>query len=87
MIIAIDNYLLSDIGNYKIGASKTNTGIFLHVPVKSKALNISHTIFVALYTCFYVFWYTSYTYIIIMLFKCSNDDQQVPPITYGLYED
>ena len=55
MIIAIDNYLLSDIGNYKIGASKTNTGIFLHVPVKSKVLNISHTIFVALYTCFYVF--------------------------------
>ena len=36
MIMAIDNYLLCDIGNYKIGASKTNTSIFLHVPVKAK---------------------------------------------------
>ena len=35
MIMTIDNYLLCDIGNYKIGASKTNTSIFLHVPVKA----------------------------------------------------
>ena len=36
MIMTIDNHLLCDIGDYKIGASKTNTGIFLDVPAKAK---------------------------------------------------
>ena len=69
MIMTIDNHLLCDIGDYKIGASKTNTGIFLDVPVKAK----------------YQILLYSYMYIIIMFIKGSNDDQQVLPITFGLY--